>query len=375
MHQQINDFGIANFRSLRDLKIEEPRLLNILIGRNDVGKTSVLEAIFLVTGIDVIELPIQIQNLRGLLVSDFRDLAYLFNNLNTERSIVLTAALENPEESRTLTISASGHSTEHVPVTQRIEKRGTRNHSEYESDNSGAVLKTSVHKAHSLHYDAKISRGRNAAPFDFGGRINVRSAENIETSKWGLDNNSDFTLPAALLRPRTNYTSSLIADVIVNKEADDLVKILRDTNFNISSLAVKDHTVFVDCGLERMMPINMFGDGLVRAIGILAHCIRGQIRVLLIDEIESGLHYTTMTVFLSILIKLAERAGVQIFATTHSIDVLRSIQHLLSDDKSVEFRDKVVCYSLAKGADESISSFPYRYEEFDHCIQNRIEIR
>ena len=375
MHQQIRDFRITNFRALKDLRIEEPRLLNILIGRNDVGKTSVLEAIFLLTGINVIELPIRIQNLRNLLVINFRDLAYLFNNLSTDKSIVLTATLENPEELRTLTISASGHSTEHVPVTQRIDKRGSPNHREYESESSGAVLETSVHKAHALHYDAKISDGHNAVSVNFGGRIHVRSAENIETPTWGLDNNDDFTVPAVLLRPSMTYTSSLIADIIVNKEADELVRILRDTNFDISSLAVKDNTVFVDCGLERMMPINMFGDGLVRAIGILAHCIRGQTRVLLIDEIEGGLHYTTMTVFLSVLIRLAEQAGVQIFATTHSIDVLRGLQHVLSEDKNAEFRDKVVCYALAKAVDGSISSFPYLYEQFDHCIENEIEIR
>ena len=375
MHQQIQDVRIASFRALDDLAITDARLLNILVGKNDVGKTSVLEAIFLVTGIDVIVLPIQIQNLRNYVIRDITDLIYLFNGLNTDRSIVLKATLTNPAETRTLKLSAAGQSQEDVPVTQLIGRGGSPDGRKYGSENSVRTLKTSIDRVRYLDCDAHISRDHDDKPIEFGGSIRVQSAEDIKPSTWGIDENRDFTIPAVLLRPSATYPVALVADLIVNKETDELLGVLQDANFDIRGLAVKDDTVFVDCGFERMIPINMFGDGLVRAISILAHCIRGQFRVLLIDEIDSGLHYTTMTVFLSILMRLAQRAGVQIFATTHSLDILKTLQTVLADDENSGFRDQVVCYALSKGADGSVSSFPYLYQQFDHCIASGIEFR
>lgn len=375
MHQQIQDVRIAGFRALDDLKITDARLLNILVGKNDVGKTSVLEAIFLVTGIDVIVLPIHIQNLRNYVIRDIRDLTYLFNDLNTDRSIGLEATLTNPAETRTLRISADGQSRKDVSVTQWIDRGESRDGRKHGAENSLRTLKTSVDRVRFLDCRARIYRDHDDNPIEFGGSIQVRSVDDIKTPTWGVDDNSNFTIPAVLLRPSMPHPVGLVADLIVNKETDDLLGVLQDANFDIRGLAVKDDTVFVDCGLERMIPINMFGDGLVRAIGILAHCIQGQSKVLLIDEIDSGLHYTTMTVFLSILMRLAQRVGVQVFATTHSLDFLTSLQNILADDKNAGFRDQVVCYALSKAEDGSVSSFPYQYQQFDHCIASGIEVR
>ena len=63
MHQS---FRIRNFRCFRDVAIEPLGLLNLIAGRNNVGKTSLLEALFLHSGWHNPTLPTYVNAVRGL---------------------------------------------------------------------------------------------------------------------------------------------------------------------------------------------------------------------------------------------------------------------------------------------------------------------
>ena len=123
------------------------------------------------------------------------------------------------------------------------------------------------------------------------------------------------------------------------------------------------------------MPLNMFGSGMIRATMILSECILRDSKVLLIDELEQGLHHQAISFLLEALLRLAKEQDIQIFATTHSIEVIEGLQQVLGQEEFAEHRDTTTCVTLQRDKDGIVRSYRYDYQQFDHCIEHGIEIR
>ena len=76
--------------------------------------------------------------------------------------------------------------------------------------------------------------------------------------------------------------------------------------------------LYADIGLHEMIPVTNLGAGFCRLMDIYAELIAGEAKVLLIDEVENGLHHTVLPTVWKGLIAAANELDVQIFATTHS---------------------------------------------------------
>ena len=86
---QFDELAIRGFRGLSALKLDGLGTINILLGANDVGKTSVLEAVFLLTGLAEPKLSVRLQNGRNYLVNEIDDFSSIF------LSWILTAGLSS----------------------------------------------------------------------------------------------------------------------------------------------------------------------------------------------------------------------------------------------------------------------------------------
>jgi hypothetical protein len=121
---------------------------------------------------------------------------------------------------------------------------------------------------------------------------------------------------------------------------------------------------------ERPMPIGSMGDGMWRLLVIaiaIAQCKDG---VLLIDEIDTGLHYTVMTRMWKLIFGAAKELNVQVFATTHSFDCVKSLAELCYTDPDAA-RD----VTLQRIEKDRHSSIAYTAEEIEIAAQRQIEVR
>ena len=105
-HTHLDALKIRGFRGLSSLDLDSLGAFNILLGANDVGKTSILEAIFLLSGSANMQLPLQIQTFRNYEVREFADLSALFHELDFNQPITLKAHYCDSTQ-LTLDISAS----------------------------------------------------------------------------------------------------------------------------------------------------------------------------------------------------------------------------------------------------------------------------
>jgi AAA15 family ATPase/GTPase len=67
-----------------------------------------------------------------------------------------------------------------------------------------------------------------------------------------------------------------------------------------------------------MIPVTQLGQGFGRLLNIYSKMVVAEAKVLLIDEIENGLHHSVLATIWRGLFHAAEEADAQVFATTHS---------------------------------------------------------
>lgn len=105
---------------------------------------------------------------------------------------------------------------------------------------------------------------------------------------------------------------------IIAPETEDFALLHPHERVSSLRLRVKDR--------EGPVPIKTMGDGMNRlfGLGMALACAKGGI--LLVDEIENGIHWSVLPEVWKFVVKVAKRLDVQVFATTHSNDCLKAFQ-------------------------------------------------
>lgn len=88
--------------------------------------------------------------------------------------------------------------------------------------------------------------------------------------------------------------------------------------------------------VSRPVPLNSLGDGMLRVLQLALKLFAAKDGFLLIDEFENGLHYSVQEKLWALLFEMAERHNIQIFATTHSWDCIESFTKVAVDRKQTD---------------------------------------
>jgi AAA15 family ATPase/GTPase len=123
-------------------------------------------------------------------------------------------------------------------------------------------------------------------------------------------------------------------------------------------------------GRDLPIPIGSMGDGMWRMLALAIAISRSKDGVLLVDEIDTGLHYSVMTQMWKLLYNAAIKLNVQIFATTHSSDCVNSLAKICNDGQDIQHR--VTLNRIESGKKKSI---PYNEGEIRTASERKIEVR
>ncbi len=93
--------------------------------------------------------------------------------------------------------------------------------------------------------------------------------------------------------------------------------------------------------------------------------------ILLIDEIESGLHYSVQPDLWRLVFEVARRLNVQVFATTHSWDCIEAFQEAIQQDSEGDG----LLISLRAKADEPGHVVAVLFDESELAIVTREQIK
>lgn len=291
----IASFKVLNYRQFADLEMSGLKRVNLVVGENGVGKSSLLEALWLYnsagsytdTVLDIISSREEVWR-RGLHIEFPGD--YARHPIST----ITGGDLSDIGLGFSFFITAGYGDNTYSTSFFRIDFSG------YGSGNLGFSVEVD---------DIAQERASFSADVDFQGRrFSCKRGDNVYVPAAGLDQKgvADFW-------ERISLTD-------VEDEVEAALKTFVPGLLRLSLIAGRP--VAKLRGASSPVPLRRLGEGVSRAFALMAAMANARNGVLLIDEIETGLYRTTLMKIWPFLFEAAKRLNVQVFATTHSWDCI-----------------------------------------------------
>ena len=122
-------------------------------------------------------------------------------------------------------------------------------------------------------------------------------------------------------------------------------------------------------GIEEPLPLKSMGDGITRLFHIIVALVNARNGLLLIDEFENGLHWSVQPKVWDIVFQLSERLNVQVFATTHSRDCIEGFDCAWNNYPALG------AFFRLDTKDEFIKATEYTSETLTDAIDMDVEVR
>lgn len=334
--------SIQNFRGIRTLEMNDFRRVNILTGKNNCGKTSVLEALYFLSRSDA---PVT-----GTIFSVYRNIKTLnedywrsfFYNSDVQANIIGNYRGEN----RNLMLKvyrAFGQSEDIISSALM---------------NTDSVNGIAVEYTHQeIHFEFALTQTDEQKEFKVK---ELKSATTFPSVHSTL-----FISPTYLTDAPKRFSS-----LELNKEESGITEAIKSIEPSINYIKLIYQTFYCDIGKERLLPLNVMGDGMVRMFSIILAIATTPGGVVLIDEIDTGFHYSTLEVMWKAVYAAAKQFDVQIFATTHSYECLRALSESLKQSNG----EDTCLYRLDK-REQKHQAVRFDQQEFVTSLEHFWEVR
>ncbi len=320
---------IKSFRGVDHLKIDDFSRVNILLGQNSSGKSSVLECLLLMMRMSNPDLPQTINFIRSRNYSGFADLSYMFHNYDLKA---------RPEIPSVLFDNTKRHLS--LELTYVFDEKS-------QSDLQNGQIPTSETKTflNTLKVLFDIESGQQKSSYECSLTVNQQGLiSNKNMAEGYLERNSVAFLSSDLAAG--NPANDLV-ELAKHRLKDTVTELLKHFDSRITTLEILNNVAYVGLeGIDQLLAVNMQGDGLRRYLNIVAASANPMNNILLIDEIENGLHYSAYKKLWEAIFALATTTNKQVFITTHSKETLSRLNEML--EEYPEYQQDVMLYTLAK---------------------------
>lgn len=308
---------IRGFRCFKDLSMNRLARINLVAGYNGVGKTALLEALWLHRGYHNPQVAIAIENFRGIDRFNLQQFLWnLFRNFDDDTTILI-ATEDTHDYSRSLEIQL----TEPDKYLFQIESNESMS-SSGPIDSSAPIRQVSFKSTDSLGQEmtavARIEddpAGKRVVTFKPGQRFQV-------------DKHRNGIFLSSMKRSSRQELAGRFSSLSIEKQEDVLVDALGIVEGRIADVSVQytggEPMIYADIGSERLFPIALMGDGIYRLLSYILAITEVKDGEVLIDEVDNGFHFSVMRDIWRSLAKQTMDSSVQLFATTHSQECIRA---------------------------------------------------
>ncbi|MGW8257499.1 MAG: AAA family ATPase [Thermoguttaceae bacterium] len=350
---------IKNYRCFESYEMQDLTQVNLLVGKNNCGKTALLEGIqFLTSGGDPAVLA-EIAERRGEIILKrtehpiypgrdlISDIAHFFSG---------HAIADNSW------FSISGNNSYH-PVKVQIfadskhSPGATGNSGQQSSSDSGLFIKISC-QPKSERKEPRFAISREGG-VDL--EVPVSRFRRIVATRKSQGPRVRFVGPDSL---NFNDMAEMWNEVTLKGHEIDVAEAMRVLEDGLESVhfltGIYANTYFPSCagivvgmkGQEGRIPLGSMGDGMRRLMALATSLAVTKDGCLFVDEIDTGLHYSVMPDMWKMVIAKAAASNTQVFATTHSWDCIDGLARLCQ--KEPDLKSKVAIHKIDRAIPHSI---------------------
>ncbi len=266
----LTNVHLKNFRGFKDTEIGPLKRVNLIVGQNNTGKTGLLEALYL-----LLSEPHNAGNLPSLFRSASGDLnenywKWISYDKDAKSAVEIKGKLEKFAEFSVCLTGPGGVQLSTPAVIQHVGALGNKN---------------------------LFMVGQRATPLP---KISVFSTHPTNPRQDAIDYNR------VIVRRKKSQVEALLKKIEPRLEAIETLQ------------TGSEPLLYADIGLSEMIPVTQMGQGFNRLLDIYSEIVAADSKILLIDEIENGLHHGVLSTIWKGLFNAVEEVDVQIFATTHS---------------------------------------------------------
>lgn len=359
-------FRVKNYRNFDDLKLDGFKQVNLIAGMNNVGKSNLLEALFIHSGAYNPNLLMVIRALRGfdrlkIDLSGWAEspLTVWFHRKNTEADIVLEGH-DQATGQREIILSLVHDPSEipQVPASEITDESGNGSSRPVVASSSDIVqaikLESRANDVVRTHYLVLTVKGVQVIPF--------APPPPFQTF---------YTTTRGTSDPNPELYTNLVKK---NRESAvfDILKLVEPNLQDVFLLTEADQTRLwgrLDFG---PIPLLDMGQGVVHLANLVIRIANASGGVLLIDEIDNGLHYSVLLQIWRFIGRLAREFNTQVFATTHSRECIRAAHEAFSANEELhDFR----LYRLQRTPDNRIDAVKYDQDTLGIALETGLEVR
>ena len=356
----ITNLNIENFRGIQKLSIKEMRRLVLLSGNNNVGKSSVLEAVFLMMDHLSPDSFSRMNGFRGLNiptngVSLWEPLFYQMNPDNTIR-------IQAKRGEDTLTLSYAKDDSYIPALNGGIPK------------NVAGSFQSSAKRNYTLRFDFQVEGSA-----DYSEIGHYTASENGMLRELADDDGDKQVMQLSYTSFVNNNfvrTDRAILDRMgkaeINGEKEKLIHFLNRIDSSISDIVTLSTNgipqLYINTN-RKLLPVQFSGDGINKLLYIVLSIMDARDGILLIDEIDTGFHYSMYEDLWKIVSDVSRDYNCQVIATTHSYEnIMGAVEGVKDYPEDFSF------YRLGYTRN-GIESFRYSYDLLKNALRSDMEVR
>ncbi|MGK7946186.1 MAG: ATP/GTP-binding protein [Microcystaceae cyanobacterium] len=352
----LKSLEIKNFRCFKEYKLQQLGRVNLLVGMNNCGKTSILEAIHLLYSQD------DLSNLGEIIINRGE---FIWNNEGEkrDRELEIKYLFYNYKIDKNSQIIIMGNDHNQHPILKYYITLQENKHRDSLNAPTQPFYYISIKHKRELDIDHSLPALPNLNLLSMFLKSSV-----IPEHSGKLPIKTFFLASSSLT---TQKMIDLFEQIVLTNEEELVIESLRIIEPMIKRIAVVNERFFVLLSdNDQRIPLVSMGDGIQRILGLTLALVNAKDGILLVDEIDTGLHFMAMSKMWKLVWETANKLNVQVFATTHNSDCWTSLTDLIDPENPRE--DGILLHRIEKDKPHSIL---FTEPRIVIAAENDIEVR